>query len=127
MKNLWLVISRGDTAVARLWFALISFFWAAYTISLPDDDAFRIIFAHLDYRLWAGLFLIHGIATVSGIAMAKVDGYHLIIEGALGCFLWLVVGILYTYLQGVPGPSVAGSFVAIWLLLRYPYEWNFKK
>jgi hypothetical protein len=127
MKNLWLVLRKGDTATARLWFAFISFFWAAYTFSQPDDDAFRIIFTHLDYRFWGVLFAVHGVAMLSGIAMAKTDGPHLLAEGVLGCFLWLVMGLLYTWIQRVPGPTLAGAFIAVWLLLRYPYEWSFKK
>lgn len=126
MKNIWNVLAHGDTATARLWFAFISFFWAAYTLSQPDDDAFRIIFSHLDYRVWGSLFFLHGVAMLVGLAQGKVDGPHLIIEGALGCFLWLVMGILYTWIQRVPGPSLAGAVISIWLLIRYPYEWSFE-
>jgi hypothetical protein len=63
---------------------------------------------------------VHGVSILYGVLTGRKNVVLLITDGALGCFLWSTVGIIYICFQGVPGPSFVGSLIAIWLLVRYP-------
>lgn len=115
----------ADTRLMRFWFALCSlgyanwvFFDEFYPILHPSITKF------VDIGVLPWLFLTHAAVSIYSVLREKTNTQFLFLEGVLGVFLWLATGIAETTDQGSLGPNLIASFMAIYLLIRYPTHYR---
>ena len=124
----WLAL-RSQTSAVRFWFGLASlgFSWFFFTFnSLTHPSAgYAIMYSLADVRVWAIGFGVHGAALIYGSMTRTYSNLQLILEGVLGVTVWGASGLALAFAQGTMSATVAGAFVALWLLIRYPTHWEY--
>jgi hypothetical protein len=111
----------GDTENLRTFFALCSFGWGLWALTdanFAKDHASVISFVQLPQL--GILFFIHCAGVLYGVNTGRYNVILLFIEGLLGAFLWVGVGIAEAIGQGTAGPTLFGGMCALFLLIRYP-------
>jgi hypothetical protein len=115
----------ADTRLMRFWFALCSIGYANWVFF---DDHYSVLHPSInnfvDVQMLPWLFLTHACVSIYSVLSEKTNTYFLFLEGVLGVFLWLVTGISETTDQGSLGPNLIASFMAIYLLVRYPTHYR---
>ncbi len=114
------VILESETVAVRAFFGLISIGYAIFMLSIEGHTEYNIALAIFPNWLWAAGFLIHGISVWYGIVAQKANLALLILEGFLGAGIWIGLGICTSAAQGLPGPTLMASSIAIWQFVRYP-------
>lgn len=120
LDRLCYVFLRSETVAVRAFFGILSF---AYGLYIPHTIYFAEYGSALLWMpawLWALLFHAHSAALWFGIFTRKFNAVMLALEGVLGVFVWVALGLATTMAQGIPGPTLAATPVAIWILVRYP-------
>ena len=115
----------GDTAMLRFFFALTSVGWGVWVLSDPTfaaQHAMTIAFVPLPQL--GILFITHACAVFYGIWTHRYNVILLFIEGLLGVFLWVGVGLAEAKGQGALGPTLFGGIAAMFLLIRYPTHYT---
>ncbi len=86
---------------------------------------YAVTFSVMPAWAWGGLFVVHGVALVTGALSKQYSLGHLFFEGFLGSLLWLFVAITSMMSQGSPGAITICPIVCGWLVVRYP-SWKNK-
>jgi hypothetical protein len=129
MKNriLWLLL-HSQTSALRWWFSFFSFLYGIDIISSPWTNTHGVehslMFKLAPFWVWGILYFLHAGSVMYGVLTRKFSNYQLFIEGVLGTALWSATAISAWEMQGAPEISLAGAFVALWLLVRYPTHWE---
>ena len=111
----------GKTETLRIFFAACSFgwgFWALTDPKFPVEHASTLAFVPLPQL--GILFIVHAVAVWYGVNSERYNVVLLFIEGLLGAFLWIGVGVAEAKGQGTLGPTLFGGLTALFLLIRYP-------
>lgn len=115
----------GKTELLRIFFALCSFgwgFWALTDAKFSAEHATTVSFVPLPQL--GILFMVHSVAVWYGVKTQRYNVFLLFIEGLLGAFLWIGVGIAEAKGQGTIGPTLFGGVCALFLLIRYPTHYT---
>lgn len=111
----------GKTENLRVFFALCSFGWGLWVLTdsrFEAEHAATVAFVPIPQL--GILFLVHGFAMFYGVWTGRYSVWLLFLEGLLGAFLWVGVGIAESYGQQAIGPTLFGGLCALFLLIRYP-------
>ena len=116
-----------DTIQLRFFFAIVSFGWVSYILS--DRAAFALHHPYVvEYMTTpeklGTLFFTYSCALMYGAITGRFSFILLLIEGYLGVFLWMGVGIADWVQQGAPGPAFFAGLIAAFLLARYPTHYT---
>lgn len=114
------VLLESETVAVRAFFGLISIGYAMFMLSVEKHTEYNLALSILPYWIWSLGFLIHGVSVWYGIISQKSSFALLILEGFLGAGIWLTLGICTSAAQGLPGPTLMASTIAIWQFVRYP-------
>lgn len=123
---------KSDTALLRFFFGWCNLGWALWVLfdkCYTNDHPLTIRYVGFNSNvILAILFLINGIALIYGFITHRFSVTLFFMEGLLGAYLWVGVGITETVMQGTPGPTIFAGFVALFLCARYPThnEWSRK-
>lgn len=116
-----------NTIQLRVFFSLVSFGWVSYILSdkaaFADHHPYVVEYMSAPEKL-ATLFLVYSCAIMYGAATGRFSFILLLIEGYLGVFLWMGVGIADWVQQGAPGPAFFAGLIAAFLLARYPTHYT---
>jgi len=109
-------VLRSDTCPTRFWFAIADLGMAlSMLLSNPSS---------IWYFGWSMLFILHATALLYGVFTRRFSKHGLVFEGLLGATIWIITaGIQIIALT--PNAIIAGAFIAIWLLVRYPTHWEY--
>jgi hypothetical protein len=114
----------SETLALRFWFGLVSIGFAAFLLfEAVSHWEYAVSFSFMPHWAWATLFAINGAALLLGAITKRYSKVHLLVEGGLGVFLWVAMGITSMISQGTPGAITMSMFISVWLCIRYP-TWN---
>lgn len=119
------LLCTGDTKLVRAWFALCSIAWASWLLfdnNIPNTHPLLLTLAPQFHT--AVLFLVYSCALLYGVKTEHYSLTMLFIEGIMGFFLWFGSGILDSFQHGAPSPALIGSFISLYLLIRYPTHYS---
>lgn len=114
------ILLESETVAVRAFFALISLGYAIFMLSIDRHTEYTIALAIMPHWLWSIGFLVHGLAVWYGIMSQKHSLALLMLEGVLGAGIWITLGICTSASQGMPGPTLMASTIAVWQFVRYP-------
>ena len=114
------IFIESETIAVRFWYGLITLAYGFFmpVVSLHRDFVVATLLAPA--WAWSIIFIINGIAILYGVLTHKKSRTNMLIEGALGTFCWITIGVTVSMAQGFPGPTFMASLVSLWLLVRYP-------
>lgn len=129
LRRFWIVLWTTETTAVRLWFGLVSIFFALFIFESPLFDYYNAEY-HLmatispywiDSRhFWGILFATNGVALIYGVLFKVYSTKLLILEGLLGVAIWGSSAAAVYYAQGTIGAHTVAAMMALWLLARYP-------
>lgn len=124
---LFKAIASDDTTQTRIFFSMVSFGWVLYI--LADKIGFAARHPNVaEYvanpSTLAILFSVYACAVFYGACTGRFSFILLLIEGFLGVYLWMGVGIADALGQGAPGPTFFAGLIALFLLARYPTHYT---
>lgn len=114
------VLLESETVAVRLFLGAMALGYAAYMPSTDYHPQYYFALQWVSPYIWSTAFFIHGAALIYGVMSKRYSFILLLLEGVLGSFTWVALGIATSISSGVPGPTLAASFVAGWVLVRYP-------
>lgn len=135
-RQLLYVLLCKDTSLLRLAFALCSLGWAVW---IPIDPTFASQHFVADklmetvWGLWLGLnglavlFAVNAVALMYGVLTERYNWLLCVAEGALGTYVWTMMGVTDWYQLHAPGPTIVGAGIALFILLRYPTHYRLGK
>jgi len=109
-------VLRADTCPTRFWFALADIGMA---IGMLANYQITLLVVS-----WAMLFVLHATTLLYGVFTRRFSKYGLVFEGLLGAIIWLIAAAIQIIAM-TPNATIAGAFIAIWLLVRYPTHWEY--
>ena len=109
-------VLRADTCPTRFWFALADLGMAVGM--LVNYQITPLVFG------CAMLFVLHATALLYGVFTRRFSKHGLVFEGLLGAIIWLIAAAIQVIAM-TPNAIIAGAFIAIWLLVRYPTHWEY--
>ena len=123
----WLMFN-SETYALRFWFGLTSIGFGLFMLTTPmnqlEVQEYRIMLSMASIHIWGLAFFIHGIVSWYGVITLISNKFLLIFEGVLGLVVWTAASISIMIAQSAPGAVTAGIFIAFWLLVRYPTNWE---
>lgn len=124
MTALWgrlqYVFLESETVAVRAFFGSVSLGYALFIPRVDGHFEYHLALQAIPAWVWSMAFLIHGLSVWYGIITCRATPLLYVLEGWVGSFTWVLMGILTSASQGVVGPTFVASFIAGWLLVRYP-------
>lgn len=120
LSRLRYVFLESETVAVRAFFGILSFCYGLYIPHTVYFEEYGSALLWMPAWMWAAMFHVHSVSLWCGILFKKHNAVMLALEGVLGVFVWVALGLATTMAQGMPGPTLAASPVAIWILVRYP-------
>lgn len=114
------VFLESETVAVRFFLGMMALGYAIYMPATTYHQHYALANQWIHPAIWSVFFLLHGSALMYGVITQRYSLFLMIVEGFLGAFVWLVLGIATSVAQGVPGPTLAAALVAGWVLVRYP-------
>lgn len=134
--RLKVVLWTSETSSVRLWFGLVSIFFAVFIHSSPLFDYYNAEY-HLMITLaphwidprvfWSTLFVVHGTALLYGVIYRRFNTLLLVLEGLLGLAIWGSSALRVFEAQGTIGAHTIAACIALWILTRYPTHAEYVK
>lgn len=117
------ILLKDPTGNVRFFFGFLSIGYGLFMPQVEGHYMYRLALQWINPFAWSAALLINGAALIWGAMTNRPSRIMYLLEGWLGAAVWLMLGLATSLSQGVPGPTMAASFVAGWILVRYP-EWK---
>lgn len=114
------VFLKSETVAVRAFFGIMSLLYGIFIPQTEGQFEYAVALQWFPAWLWSAAMVTNGLAIFVGVLTQRYNLVLLLLEGALGMAAWLTLGVATSISQGVPGPTFAAAFVAIWIFVRYP-------
>ena len=127
MSKFTVGVLTGDTRMLRFWFSIFSLVWVFMLLSDNHHHVQFVASIVASPEIIAFFMIIYSASLMYGIFTEKFNDGLLLLEGVLGTFIWGSLAISDIFEYQYIGMTSFGGIVALYLLIRYPFEYNKRK
>lgn len=119
-ERLRYALLESETVAVRFFFGFVSLGYAFFLPHVADHFEYSVSLMLLPPSVWSAGFAISGAALIYGVITCNFNRFLFTLEGVLGAFMWVTLGITSSMSQGTVGATAFASVIALWIMVRYP-------